>query len=215
MIDLYKIDSVVELRQIIFGSKKQEDRLVERVYDHIDEYARKFISHSPLVFFATANDSGHVDVSPKGDAPGFIDIRGDKTLIFPERQGNTDARNLRHIIENDRVSLLFVVPGTKEVLRVTGRATITKNPKLLAKMISCGKPAVLCVEVDVSECFFHCGRAFNRSQLWVPEKWPRSEGTYLRDQFSQQRNMNKQEIEEMDEMAKSLLDELGETDGAY
>lgn len=215
MNDKYQIKSVAELRKVIVACKQQEDRLVERLYDHIDEHARQFISDSPLVFFATADDSGHVDVSPKGDAPGFIEVLDDTTLIFPERPGNKDARNLRNILENDQVSLLFIIPRTKEVLRVTGRAIITQNPVLLERMVSCGKPAVLCIKVGVEECFFHCGRAFNRSHLWVTEKWPKSEGKYLRDQLVQERKMNRQEVEELDKGIKDLLDELGETDGAY
>jgi PPOX class probable FMN-dependent enzyme len=215
MKDHYTIESISELREIIVMGKQQEDRLVERIYDHVDEHARRFILNSPLVFFATSNESGHVDVSPKGDAPGFIDILDNKTLVFPERLGNKDARNLRNIIENDQVSLLFLIPKTKEVLRVTGRATITKDPALLERMVSCGKPAVLCVKIYVQECFFHCGRAFNRSHLWVPEKWPESEGKYLRDQLVQEKNMNKQEIEALEKGTKDLLDELGESNGAY
>ena len=122
---------------------------------------------------------------------------------------------MRNIIENDQVSLLFIIPGTKEVLRITGRATITSNPVLLERVVSCGKPAVLCIKVDVAECFFHCGRVFNRSHLWLPEKWPKSEGNYLRDQLVQERKMNEKEILEMERGIKDLLDELGESDGAY
>jgi PPOX class probable FMN-dependent enzyme len=215
MEDKYQITTIEDLRKIIVTCSKQEKRLIERMHDCIDKHARDFILNSPLVFFATTNNSGHVDVSPKGDAPGFIEVMDDKTLVFPERPGNTDARNLRNIIENDQVSLLFVIPRTKEVLRVAGRATITKNPVLLERMVSCGKPAVLCIKIDVSECFFHCGRAFNRSHIWKPEKWPKLEGKYLLDQVIQQRKMNKQQIEALEKGVEEFLDDAGEIDGAY
>ena len=119
------------------------------------------------------------------------------------------------LLNNDQVILLLIIPWTKEVMRITGRATITSNSVLLERMVSCGKSEVLCINVDVDECFFHCGRAFNRSHLWLLEKWPKSEGNYWRDQLVQERKMNEKEILEMERGIKDLLDELGESDGAY
>jgi PPOX class probable FMN-dependent enzyme len=215
MNDKYQIKSIAELRKVIVTSQQQDNNLVERLYDFIDEHARKFISDSPLVFFATADKSGHVDVSPKGDAPSFIEVLDDKMIAFPERPGNTDARNFRNILENDQVSLIFVVPRANEVLRVTGRAIITKDPDLLGRMVSCGKPALLCIKINVEECFFHCGRAFNRSHIWVPEKWPQSQQKYLLDQISQRRKLSKQAATELEQKSSDFLKENGESSGAY
>ena len=215
MQDKYQIRSLEELREVVFTNQPQSDILLERLYDYLDENAQGFISDSPIVFFGTADDSGHVDVSPKGDGPGFVEILDEKTLLFPERVGNTDARNLRNILKNSQVSLLFVIPRTKDVLRVTGTATITKDPMLLDRMVSCGKPAQLCIKINVKECFFHCGRAFNRSHIWVPNKWPKSEKKYMRNQIANRRALSKQDIHDMNQKIKELLDQLGETDGAY
>ena len=215
MDDNYQINSLEELREVVVTNKRQNEVLVERLYDYIDEYAQKFISESPVVFFATANSAGHVDVSPKGDMPGFVEVEDEKTLLFPERRGNTDARNLRNILENNQVSLLFIIPRTKDVLRVTGEAIITKDPQLLEKMVSCGKPAQLCIKVDVKECFFHCGRAFNRSHMWVPDKWPEAEKHYMRDQLVQRRKMDAQEAEQFSKNRTKALEQFGELDGAY
>ena len=57
-------------------------------------------------------------------------------------------------MDNDQAILLLIIPGTKEVVRITGRATITSNSVLLERMVSCGKSEVLCINVDVAECFF-------------------------------------------------------------
>ncbi len=167
------------------------------------------------MFFATADDLGHVDVSVKGDAPGFIECLDPKTLIFPERKGNTDARNLRNILKNDQVSLLFAIPRTKDVLRVTGRATITKDPALLERMVSCGKPALLCVKIHVQECFFHCARAFNRCHMWNTEKWPETEKQHKRDQMAHQKNMSAKDAEDFSKQVKKYFIDMGESDGAY
>lgn len=215
MTDKYQISSLEELREVVVTNKPQDEALVERLYDYLDENAQGFISDSPIIFFGTADDSGHIDVSPKGDAPGFIEVLDEKTLLFPERMGNTDARNLKNILKNNQVSLLFVIPRTKDVLRVTGTATITKDPMLLERMVSCRKPAQLCIKINVKECFFHCGRAFNRSHIWVPDKWPKSEKKYMRNQIAQRKRLSTQELEKMHQKSKELLDQLGETDGAY
>ena len=149
----YEITTLEALRRIVVCNEKQSKALEDRLYNYLDEFAQRFIRQSPTVFFATADASGHVDVSPKGDAPGFVEIKNEHTLLFPERQGNTDARNLRNILQNNQVSLLFVIPRHEEVLRVTGTATILVDPELLARMTSCNRPAQLCVNIRVKECF--------------------------------------------------------------
>lgn len=212
MIDAHQIKTLEELRSVVVTNKSQNENLADRLYDYLDEYAQGFISDSPVVFFATANLSGHVDVSPKGDEPGFVAIIDEKTILFPERMGNTDARNLRNILENNNVSLVFVIPRTKEVLRVTGQATITNDPDLLEKMVSCGRPAQLCIKVKVEECFFHCSRAFNRSHIWNTDKWPESEKKYMRDQMTKRKKIT---VSYYEESVKKILHDLGEADGAY
>ena len=103
----------------------------------------------------------------------------------------------------------------KDVLRITGTAIITQKPDLLKRMTSCGKPAQLCIKITVEECFFHCGRAFNRSHIWVPEKWPESEQDFMHEQYVQKHNCTAQEAEEIAKRKQAVLDQLGETNGAY
>ena len=170
----HKIESLEKLREILPTNDKHNKNLNDRVFDNIDQETRKFIEDSPLVFFGTASDSGHVDVSPRGGEPGFVKVVDEKTLLFPEFRGNHDARNLRNILENNQVSLVFIIPKLLEVLRVTGRACITKDPALLDLLVSIGslgKPPKLCLQIQIKECFLHCGRAFNLSHLWRPEEW--------------------------------------------
>ena len=215
MKDNHQITTLEQLRAVIVENPKQTETLNERLYDYMDEYSQRFIADSPVVFFATADANGHVDVSVKGDMPGFIEVIDKNTLHYPERKGNTDARNLRNILESDQVSLLFIIPRTKEVLRITGTATITKDPILLNSMVSCGKPAQLCVKIDVKECFFHCGRALHRSHMWVPDKWPDSPKTYKQDQMAKRRNYTADDTVELVKRMEEQRELRGETDGAF
>jgi hypothetical protein len=98
---------------------------------------------------------------------------GPKTLLLPERPGNRLAFGFRNILRNPHVALLFVVPNTTETLRIGGTAEITRDPALLDSLAARGKPALLATRITVEECFFHCGKAFIRSDVWKPESWPR------------------------------------------
>ena len=143
----YEIHTLDALREVMPLTDKRRRLLDDRVYNYVDEFSKEFIANSPMLFIAAANASGHVDVTAKGDMPGFVKLLEDKkTLLFPERSGNNDARIFRNIIENNQVALVFVVPKMGEVLRVTGRAVITRDPELLEQMVSCGKPAVICLK---------------------------------------------------------------------
>jgi Pyridoxamine 5'-phosphate oxidase len=103
--------SVAQLREII---EEPNPLIANKVSDNIDNYAKKFIEQSPLLFIATASSNGRLDVSPKGDAPGFVKFIDSKTLIIPERPGNKLAYGFLNIIETGEVGLIFTVPGVKE-----------------------------------------------------------------------------------------------------
>jgi PPOX class probable FMN-dependent enzyme len=142
-------------------------------FDHVDEYSAAFIARSPLAMLATSDGDGRLEVSPKGDAPGFVVLDGPKTLLLPERPGNRLAFGFRNILRNANVALIFVVPNTTETLRISGTAELTRDPDLLERLSAKGKPALLATRITVEECFFHCGKAFIRSELWKPESWPK------------------------------------------
>lgn len=142
-----------------------------KVGDLVDASAAAFIAQSPLVFVGTVDRDGHLDVSPKGDAPGFVHVATPESLLIPERKGNNLAFGPRNILATGRIGLIFVVPGQRETLRVNGSASLTNDPALLEQLGARGKPALLCTEVTVEECFFHCGKAMIRSRVWDPDGW--------------------------------------------
>lgn len=143
-----------------------------KFYPALEETSSRFIRHSPLLLLSTVDRAGHPDVSPKGDGPGFVAIENDRTLLIPERKGNKLIQGLQNILATGRVALVFLVPGTEETLRVHGRAELTSDPALLARLEERGQPALLAIRVHVEQVFFHCAKAFKRSKLWQPDTWP-------------------------------------------
>jgi PPOX class probable FMN-dependent enzyme len=171
----------------------------QKIFDHVEEFGAAFIAKSPLVLVATSDRDGRLDVSPKGDAPGFVLVEGERTLVVPERPGNKLAYGFRNILGNPRVAMIFVVPGTTETLRVAGTAELTREPALLERLAAKGKPALLATRVTVEECFFHCGKAFLRSGLWKPETWPQGFRVQLGRQLSRRMSGNEELADRIDE----------------
>ena len=145
--------------------------LRDKVTDHIDEFARPFIEMSPFLIMSTADKDGRIDVSPKGDHPGFVRIEDNQKLSIPDRPGNRMAIGHQNIIENAFVSILFIIPGTPETLRVNGKAELIADSKLNHALAARNRDAILTTRVHVEECFFHCAKAFIRSNLWEQETW--------------------------------------------
>ena len=148
------------------------ERAVKKQMDRLDGHCRAIVARSPFLLLGTSGADGRCDVSPKGDLPGFTLVLDDTTLVIPERPGNKRVDSLTNILENPHVGLLFVVPGKEETLRVNGRASIVLDEDLLARMAHDGKPPILGIEVKVEECYAHCAKAFKRSGLWEPARWP-------------------------------------------
>jgi uncharacterized protein len=135
--------------------------------DHINADYRKFIEAAPLFALATSGPEG-LDCSPRGDAPGFVRVQDEKTLLIPDRRGNNRIDSLRNIISDPRVALLFLVPGVGETIRVNGRAGISTDPALLESFAVNGKTPRTIIVVAVERVFFQCSKAIVRSKLWDP-----------------------------------------------
>lgn len=141
-----------------------------KILDHLDDQALEFVARSPFVVVATESVTG-LDLSPKGDDPGFIHVLDNRTLLLPERNGNQLKMGLRNILANGRVGLMFFRPATGDVLRIVGQATLHDDSDLCERLTSHGKPALLAIRVAIDRAFFHCPRAILRAQLWKPESW--------------------------------------------
>ncbi len=165
----HRIETAAQLQALI---GEPNPLTPKKLFSALDESAIDFIRRSPFLVLATADAEGYEDASPKGDGPGFVVVEDEHTLLIPERKGNRLMFSLRNILANPQVGIIFLVPGTDETLRVNGAAELSDDPDLLVRLSARGAPALLATRVTVRECFFHCAKAFIRSQLWKPETWP-------------------------------------------
>jgi PPOX class probable FMN-dependent enzyme len=163
---------------------------VSKEIDYLHPHYRAFIDASPFLALATCGPGG-LDVSPRGDPKGFVEVRDEKTLLLPDRRGNNRIDSLRNIVSDPRVALLFMIPGIGETLRVNGRAKILIDPAVLNRFAIDGKPPRSVLEIHVDTVFFQCSRAILRSRIWdASEQIPRASlpslGTILQDLSRQQ-----------------------------
>ena len=161
------ITSVEEL-EAIYGPANP--RSITKEIPFLSEDYRAFVEASPFIVIATAGPEG-LDCSPKGDQPGFVRVLDDTTLAVPDRPGNNRIDNLRNIIRDPRISLLFVIPGVEETLRVNGTGTITNDPDMLGLFAVGGKLPKTVILVSIGSVYFHCSKALVRSSLWDPTKF--------------------------------------------
>lgn len=148
-----------------------------KILDHIDAHCRAWIERCPFVVISSTSAAGAMDVSPKGDPPGFVKVLDRHTLAIPDRIGNHRGDTFMNVLENPNVGLLFVVPKRREVVRVAGTAQVVRDPELLDSMAAAnGRAPDLALLVRVREAFFHCGKSVIRSGLWEPERWAPVDG---------------------------------------
>ena len=154
------------LREIL-GEPKELTKA--KIADRIHPLNYRFIALSPFVVVATARPDGGLDVSPRGDPAGFVRILDERTLLLPDRPGNKLADTLTNLLEDDRIALIFLIPGINETFRVNGRARIVDDPELLADSAVEGKAPKLGIVVTVEEAYGQCPKALLRSELWNPD----------------------------------------------
>jgi PPOX class probable FMN-dependent enzyme len=163
------VKSESELREIY---EMPSERALRKETATVSDDCRAFIAHSPFLVMGTSGADGSCDVSPKGDAPGFVRVIDERTLLVPDRIGNNRLDGLRNIVENGHVALMFFIPGREDMLRVNGRARVVRDDELLDRLAVEGKRPRTALIVDVEQCFLHCSRAAKRSGLWQPARWP-------------------------------------------
>ena len=162
-----RIESMAQLRQLV---PAPGDRAYMKIGDHLCGQAQDFIRRSPFVMIGTLGPWG-LEISQKGDHPGFVEIADEKTVLIPERKGNQFALSLGNILDDERIALAFLRPATDEVLRVSGRAALVDDGDICARLAAGGKPAVLAIRVAIDRAAFHCVRSARRAGLWNPATW--------------------------------------------
>jgi uncharacterized protein len=163
------VRSEAELRGII---GPPVERSVLKEITRLDAYCRALIARSPFVLIASGDGAGRMDVSPKGDPAGFVQVLDDETLAIPDRPGNRRADTFGNVLQNPGVGLIFLIPGKLETLRVNGTAQLVRDVALRERMAVKGKCPQLALVVTVQQVFIHCGKCMIRSGLWEPASWP-------------------------------------------
>ena len=157
------------LREIISGANP---RAAVKVIDHVDSYCVRFIAASPFLVLGTYGADGLVDLSPRGDPAGFVKVLNSRTLLVPDRIGNGRLDSFENLLGNPAVTLIFLIPGHNDTLRVAGKGRLTTQPDLLSTLAVNGRPPNLALLVEVEEAYMHCPKCMVRSKMWHPEHWP-------------------------------------------
>lgn len=144
--------------------------------DHVDEMARRLIALTPMVFVASHDAEGRCDVTPRGGPPGFVSVLDDHHVAIPDATGNRRLDTLVNVVATGHAALIFLIPGRDWTLRVNGRACVSADPELLARIPAVGKPPRSAIVVRADELYAHCPKAFVRSRLWDPDAWPAADG---------------------------------------
>ena len=157
------VTTLDELREVI---APPNELVTAKEVSAFDEYCRDFIARSPFVLIASSDGRGSIDISPKGDPPGFVQVLDDRTLAIPDRPGNHRADTFVNVVRHPHVGLIFLIPGTKNTLRVQGGATIVRDLELRESMAIKGRVPELALVVELTTAYFHCAKCIIRSGLW-------------------------------------------------
>ncbi|MCZ6852640.1 MAG: pyridoxamine 5'-phosphate oxidase family protein [Gammaproteobacteria bacterium] len=155
--------TTTEQLEILYGEPMS--RALTKELDKISDHYRVFIEKAPFVVVATSGPEG-LDCSPRGDPPGFVRVLDNKTLLIPDRRGNNRIDTLRNIVRDPRISLLFLIPGVGETMRINGTAVIDTDPQLCESFTMKGKLPRSVITVTVERIYFQCQKALARSHLW-------------------------------------------------
>lgn len=146
------------------------------ILDHLDRACCFFIAHSPLLIVGSVSARTGIDLSPRGGAPGFARVLDDRTLVIPDRAGNNRLDTMTNLLPDNKVGLLFVIPGVQETLRIKGTARLSGSPYPVAPVPD-GDRGRLVITVSVICAFIHCARALHHARIWAsdfridPREW--------------------------------------------
>jgi uncharacterized protein len=164
--------TTLEQLDALYGEPVQA--AIAKEIDYISDHYKAFVDKAPFVVLATVGPEG-LDCTPRGDPPGFVRVRDKKTVLIPDRRGNNRIDSLRNLVRDPRISLLFMIPGIDNTLRINGRAEISVDPTLCKSFGMEGKLPRSVLVVTAESVYFQCPKALVRSRLWSADaQIPRS-----------------------------------------
>ncbi|MBL9062687.1 pyridoxamine 5'-phosphate oxidase family protein [Tabrizicola sp.] len=137
-----------------------------KVTPHLIPAYRDWIDRARFCVLTTVGPEG-TDGSPRGDEGPVVAVLDPQTLALPDWLGNNRIDSLRNIVRDGRVSLMFLIPGALNALRVNGTARLTADPDLRARFDRAGKQPRTVIVIRIAEVYSQCARALIRSALWT------------------------------------------------
>ncbi len=144
-------------------------RAAGKVHQHLDANDRHFVASSPFMVLATVQAGGLLDVSPRGDRPGFVTVLDGNRLVLPDRPGNNRIDSLLNVLSDPRASMIFLIPGVGQTLRVNGTASVSTDERLLRLGAVGDRLPTTALVLAAAEILYQCPRALVRSRLWDPD----------------------------------------------
>ena len=141
-------------------------RSIDKVLTRISPAYARWIEASRFVILSTVGPEG-TDASPRGDDGPVVRIADAQTVLLPDWMGNNRIDSLRNVVRDPRVSLMFMVPGSTNVVRINGAGAVSADPALLASFEKKGRQPRIVLRVMVEEIYFQCAKALMRSRLWA------------------------------------------------
>lgn len=126
---------------------------------------RQWIEASRFALLSTVGPEG-TDASPRGDDGSVVKVVDDTTLHMADWRGNNRLDSLRNIVRDGRVSLMFMVPGCNNVVRINGIAVLTTEPKIINSFARNDMTPRTVIVVTIGEMYFQCAKAIMRSKIW-------------------------------------------------
>jgi len=159
---LQTIKSIAELEEL-YGHPAPAS--INKVAQKITPHYKTWIDHSSFVILATASQEG-TDASPRGDQSRVVSIIDESTLWIPDWKGNNRLDTLRNIITDGRISLLFMIAGCNNVVRVNGNALLSVDRTTIDYFEKASAKPKSVIVINVHEVYFQCAKSLMRSKLW-------------------------------------------------
>jgi len=144
---------------------------MQKVATKMTPLYRKWIMASRFCVLSTVGPNG-TDASPRGDQGPVVAELDEHTLLMPDWRGNNRLDSLRNIVEDGRASLMFMVPGSRTVVRVNAHAMLTQDDALRARFEAAGRQPATVIVFRIGEIYTQCARAIMRTELWEADAQP-------------------------------------------
>jgi len=166
---LTKVDTVNALEALY--TRAPSPASLDKVAGQITPEYAQWLTASRFCVLTTVGPDG-TDGSPRGDDGAVVRIVDDTTLWMPDWRGNNRLDSLRNIVSDGRISCMFMVPGSNNVIRVNGKAHLTADPAVTQTFEQGGKHPTTVIVIHVGEVYSQCSRAILRSRIWDGEPAP-------------------------------------------